>query len=224
MLRSTSVSSKQAIRTKTNSPQSQDRSDKCVPVCVCASIWTHMLVCPWAQRAFEPQELISPIRISAGKRDKYTLQLEWTHRQTHTHYQEILRSCSSSALPPFFCDFFFFNFHLLWSKITGHYQRSWKQSLSLHYSPVLPAVLHHTAVFFPSLHTSSALSKPFPNLTHPLLISFQECGKPPCYFFGWFWCSASREGNFLGCSIMKYEQTWTAFHLTFGWNTLEMFV
>lgn len=139
--------------------------------CVCVSVWTHMLVCPWVQRAFEPQALVPPIRISVGKGTNTPFNsnsLPKTSELVLISFSPFFVISSFSSLP---CP------HLRWSKITGRYQRCWNQSHSLlivgtqiHYisTKVLSFLLNSTTshyLFPPSLHTSFALSTPFGILT-----------------------------------------------------------
>lgn len=94
----------------------------------------------------------------------------FTHTLTH---QKLQRLCSSSASPPVFCDFFRFSSlpcpHLLWSKISGRYQRSWNQSLSLLIVGTLIHYISTKVLSFPLYSITSHLL--FPSHSTLLLLS-----------------------------------------------------
>lgn len=187
----------------------------CACVCVCVSVWTHMLVCPWAHRAFELQELIPSIRISAGKGDKYALQLKWPAEDmhisshTHTHTTETLAFVLLISLQlPFFVISPFSSLpcpHLLWSKITGCYQRSWNQSLSL---LIVGTLIHYISTKVLSFPLYSPTSHQLPLATHffcslkTILTSytlspdlFSGMWKPTLLFLWLVWYTESRKGK-----------------------------
>lgn len=134
-------------------------------VFVCVFLFEHTLLCSWAPKPFKRQELIP---------SDYNLSWEKGHIRSSTwmdcrRYALTYVGTHTQFFFPF-CDFFFPTIpcsHLLWFKITGHYQRSWNQSLSLlivaaliHYSPAHPTIFNHIPLCF-SPHSTLLLSKPY---------------------------------------------------------------
>lgn len=194
---------------------SQDKTavtSVCLCVCFC---WTHMFVCPWAQRTFEPQELIPPIRISVRKRGQIRPSARMAYRR-HTHAlcarTHTIRKSSTRAPHQLSHPFLWFLLFQVATFSSPLIRDNWSLSEILkpitftshcwHSNPLQSCPSHciqpHPFVFPPSLPTSVALLNPFSIFTRSLLNYFQEFAKPLCYFFGWVWSTESREGKFLG--------------------------
>lgn len=134
-------------------PPNRRKKGKSVCVSVCVSVWTHVLVCPGAQRAFEPEELIPPIRISLlGKGTNMPfnsngLQKTYTSSHTDTHHKLqlsllFLWFLLFSSLPsPLIKDKWSLSEILKPITLTSHCWHS--NPLHFYWSPVLLAVFNH---------------------------------------------------------------------------------
>ena len=126
--------------------------------------------------------------------------------------------------------------HLLWSKITGSLSEILKPiTLTSHCRHSNPLQFCPSRCIQPHPHCLLPLTQCFllpltqcflllsqktflNSCTVSLLITAQECGKPPCYFFSWFWSTENKKGTFFGLACKGKQCTGGCFRVTMKSN------